>query len=97
MFTCRDVCAIIQSITHHKCCPPLLHVCREIVEETYNALQAQLVAVKVEHTTNIAKMATDTADAHKNYSDMCDKVSPISPSCHITVQINYSGAIHVNC
>ncbi|XP_064403588.1 227 kDa spindle- and centromere-associated protein-like isoform X2 [Halichondria panicea] len=56
---------------------------REVVEETYNALQAQLVAVKVEHTTNIAKMATDTADAHKNYSDMCDKAASLEKELEV--------------
>ncbi len=69
--------------------PPLL--CREIVEETYNALQTQLGTMKAEHTINMAKMATDTADAQKNYSDMCDKVSSISTSCNHCTN-SYSGA-----
>ena len=51
-----------------------MYYCREVVEETYNALQTQIERIRSEHTTNMTTMATDTSDSQQLYSEMHDKV-----------------------
>ena len=51
-----------------------LYCCREVVEETYNTLQAQIERIRSEHMTNMTTMATDTSDSQQLYIEMYDKV-----------------------
>lgn len=48
---------------------------REVVEEMYCALQAELDTLKTEHTTHMDNLIIDTATSRKHFSDMCYEVN----------------------